>query len=58
MYDAAHHLYSRAIRISWRDLARKNAKFTMKLSATHHAALEECGESRLSNTLTVTLSLS
>ena len=37
------------------DLARKN---TMKPSATHHAALERCGESRRSNTLTVTSSLS
>ena len=31
------------------DLAHKNAKFTMKLSATHHAALGRCGESRRSN---------
>ena len=36
------------------DLARKNAKFTMKLSTTRHAALGRCGESRRSNTLTVT----
>ena len=35
------------------DLARKNAKFTMKLSATRHAALGRCGESRRSNTLTI-----
>ena len=28
------------------DLARKNAMFTMKLSATHHTALGRCGESR------------
>ena len=40
------------------DLARKNAKFTMKLSATRHAELGRCGESRRSNTLTVTSSLS
>ena len=37
------------------DLARKNAKFTMKLSATCHAVLGRCGESRRSNTLTVTV---
>ena len=36
------------------DLARKNAKFTIKLSATRHATLGRCGESRRSNTLTVT----
>ena len=35
--------------------ARKNARFTMKLSATCHAALGRCGESRRSNTLTVTV---
>ena len=40
------------------DLAHKNAKFTMKLSATRHTALGRCGESRRSNTLTVTSSLS
>ena len=28
------------------DLVRKNAKFTMKLSATHHATLGRCGELR------------
>ena len=28
------------------DLARKNAKFTMKLSTTRHVALGRCGESR------------
>ena len=38
-------------------VARKNAKFTMKLSATCHAALGRCGESRQSNTLTVTVEL-
>ena len=37
------------------DLARKNAKFTVKLSATSHAVLGRCGESRRSNTLTVTV---
>ena len=41
-YDAAHHLYSRAH--ASRDLACKNAKFTMKLSATCHATLGGCGE--------------
>ena len=34
-------------------VACKNAKFTIKLSATRHAALGKCGESRRSNTLTV-----
>ena len=33
------------------DLERKNAKFTIKLSATCHAALGRCGELRRSNTL-------
>ena len=28
------------------DLARKNAKFSMKLSTTSYAALQRCGESR------------
>ena len=37
------------------DLARKNAKFTVKLSATCYAVLGRCGESRRSNTLTVTV---
>ena len=36
-------------------LARKNAKFTMKLSATHHATLERCGESRRSRDLELQL---
>ena len=35
------------------DLACKNAKFTVKPSATCHAMLRRCGESRRSNTLTV-----
>ena len=39
------------------DLARKTIKFTTKLSATRHATLGRCGESRQSNTLTVTSSL-
>ena len=39
------------------DLARKNAKFAMKLSATCHATLEMCGESRQSNTITITSSI-
>ena len=40
------------------DQARKNAKFiTMKLFATCNTALGRCGESRRSNTLTMTLSL-
>ena len=32
------------------DLARKNAKFTVKLSATCHAVLGRCGESRRQHT--------
>ena len=53
MYDAgaAGHYASH-------DLARKNARFTMKLSATHHAALGRCGELRRSNTFTVISNLS
>ena len=35
--------------------ARKNAKFTMKLSAACHAVLGRCGESRRSNRLTATV---
>ena len=35
------------------DLARKNAKFTVKLSATCHVVLGRCGELRRSNTVTV-----
>ena len=39
------------------DLARKNAKFIMKLSATDRSRRAgRCGESRRSNTLTVTSS--
>ena len=38
-------------------LSRKNAKFTLKLSATPHTMLGRCGESRRSNTLTIISSL-
>ena len=38
--------YSRTGSYKSHDLAHKNSKFTMKLSATCHAMLGRCGESR------------
>ena len=51
-------MYQQTPSMAWvyahHDIARKNAKFTVKLSANCHAALGRCGEPRRSNALTVT----
>ena len=47
--------YGRTICISWPSMYIRMLSFTMKLSATRHAALGRCGESRQSNTLTSAL---